>query len=106
MFQNPEDSLALQIAPTIKHQARAIFSLLQRYNWTQFSVVTTRAPGHQELVGTLKGFARYSQERARVTVAQNGKNKSALQDIIIIIIIFPTSRQTRQDTIDLPTRLQ
>ncbi|KAL8576689.1 hypothetical protein ACOMHN_025164 [Nucella lapillus] len=81
---NPEDLLALQIAPTIQHQARAIFSLLQRYNWTQFTVVTTQVAGYQQFLATLKSMARDTQRKARVTVSGHGqKSFSVLQEVLI-----------------------
>ena len=75
IFQNPEDSLALQIAPTIQHQARAIFSLLQRYNWTQFSVVTTQVAGYQQFLATLNTIAKHSQRHAKITVSGTSKKR-------------------------------
>ena len=74
-FQHPEDSLALQIAPTIQHQARAIFSLLQRYNWTQFSVVTTQVAGYQQFLASLQTIARHSQKNARITVSGTNRKR-------------------------------
>jgi len=36
----------LQLAPTIRHQCAAILSLLRRYGWRSFSVVTGKIAGH------------------------------------------------------------
>ncbi|XP_076437124.1 glutamate receptor ionotropic, NMDA 2B-like [Babylonia areolata] len=84
MTRNPEDLLALQIAPTIQHQARAIFSLLQRYNWTQFTVVTTQVAGYQQFLATLKSMAQHTQRHAKVTVSGHGqKSFSMLQEVLI-----------------------
>ena len=44
--QGTAESLQLQLAPTIKHQARAILSLLGRYGWHTFSIVTGEIAGH------------------------------------------------------------
>ena len=48
--QGTADSLQLQLAPTIKHQARAILSLLERYGWHTFSIVTGEIAGHRNFV--------------------------------------------------------
>ena len=45
--QGTAESLQLQLAPTIKHQARAILSLLERYGWHTFSIVTGQIAGHR-----------------------------------------------------------
>ena len=39
-------SVQLQLAPTIRHQALAMMSLLHRYDWHSFTVVTSRIGGH------------------------------------------------------------
>ena len=48
--QGTAESLQLQLAPTIKHQARAILSLLDRYGWHTFSIVTGQIAGHRNFV--------------------------------------------------------
>ena len=45
--QGTGESLQLQLAPTIKHQARAILTLLERYGWHTFSIVTSEIAGHR-----------------------------------------------------------
>ena len=45
--QGTGESLQLQLAPTIKHQARAILTLLERYGWHTFSIVTGQIAGHR-----------------------------------------------------------
>lgn len=39
------EQLVLQLAPTIYHECKAIFLLMERYNWTEFSLVTTKEIG-------------------------------------------------------------
>ena len=48
--QGTAESLQLQLAPTIKHQARAILSLLERYGWHTFSIVTGQIAGHRNFI--------------------------------------------------------
>ena len=37
----------LQLAPTLKHQARAIMSIMDRYGWQIFSIITGKIAGHR-----------------------------------------------------------
>ena len=46
-FEQGGASLQIQLAPTMKHQARAIISLLERYGWHTFSIVTGTIAGHR-----------------------------------------------------------
>ena len=41
------DRLQIQLAPTIKHQVAAMLTLLQRYGWNYFSIVTGMIAGHR-----------------------------------------------------------
>ena len=41
------DRLQMQLAPTIKHQVAAMLTLLQRYGWNYFSIVTGTIAGHR-----------------------------------------------------------
>ena len=52
--QGTAESLQLQLAPTIKHQARAILSLLERYEWHTFSIVTGQIAGHRNFIQVKK----------------------------------------------------
>ncbi|XP_076458546.1 glutamate receptor ionotropic, NMDA 2B-like [Babylonia areolata] len=82
--KDPRESLALQIAPTIQHQARAIFSLLQRYNWTQFSVVTTRVSGHLQFLSELRDITRATHRHSQVTISgRRQKSFKILQEILV-----------------------
>ena len=49
------ESLQLQLAPTIKHQIRAILSLLDRYGWHTFSIVTGQIAGHRNFIQVSQG---------------------------------------------------
>lgn len=40
-MQSNGDSLQLHLAPSIYHECKAIILLMERYNWTEFSIVTT-----------------------------------------------------------------
>ncbi len=46
--------LQLQLAPSIEHQVAAMISILVRYNWRQFSVVTSEIAGHDDFVQSVR----------------------------------------------------
>ena len=45
--------MVLQMAPSIEHQTRAIFSLLLHYEWYSFSVVTGSRAGEVHFVNSV-----------------------------------------------------
>lgn len=47
-------SLRLQLAPTIEHQTAAMLSILERYKWHQFSVVTSPIAGHDDFIQAVR----------------------------------------------------
>ncbi|XP_045171588.2 glutamate receptor ionotropic, NMDA 2B-like [Mercenaria mercenaria] len=44
-LQSDQERLVLQLAPTIYHECEAMILLMERYNWTEFSIVTMRDMG-------------------------------------------------------------
>ncbi|XP_060599941.1 glutamate receptor ionotropic, NMDA 2B-like isoform X2 [Ruditapes philippinarum] len=40
-FEVDEERLVLQLAPAIHHECEAMFLMMERYNWTEFSIVTS-----------------------------------------------------------------
>lgn len=54
MFWNGQrragSNLVLQLAPSASHQASAMLSLLKRYSWRQFTVVTSQVAGHDDFI--------------------------------------------------------
>lgn len=60
--QISENSLVLEMAPRVYHQCEAMITLLDRYNWTDFTILTTEADGYEEFTYSLKVLAkRYSR---------------------------------------------
>ncbi|KAJ8866594.1 hypothetical protein PR048_032454 [Dryococelus australis] len=45
-----QSSLQLQLAPSLEHQTAAMLSILERYKWHQFSVVTSQIAGHDDFI--------------------------------------------------------
>ena len=52
-FQS-QTRLQLQLAPSLEHQVAAMLSILVRYNWQQFSVVTSEIAGHDDFVQAVR----------------------------------------------------
>ncbi|GIY99596.1 glutamate receptor ionotropic, NMDA 2B [Caerostris extrusa] len=57
------DSRILQLAPTVEHQAQVMLSILKRYSWHTFSVVTSQIGGHDDFIRAIRdliqrGFSR------------------------------------------------
>ena len=59
--------LQLQLAPSLEHQVAAMLSILARYNWRQFSVVTSEIAGHDDFIQAVRDRVAYmkSQELFR-----------------------------------------
>ena len=49
IFQSDTNKLVLQIAPTIYHECKAMVLIMERYNWTEFSIITTQQAGQDFL---------------------------------------------------------
>ncbi|XP_059618480.1 glutamate receptor ionotropic, NMDA 2B [Phlebotomus argentipes] len=49
-----QSTLQLQLAPSIEHQSAAMLSILERYKWHQFSVVTSQIAGHDDFVQAVR----------------------------------------------------
>lgn len=48
------DSHVLQMAPSVKHQSAAMLSILRRYDWFRFSIVTSQIGGHDDFVRAVR----------------------------------------------------
>ena len=59
--------LQLQLAPSLEHQVAAMLAILARYNWQQFSIVTSEIAGHDDFVQAVRDrvFLMKSQESFR-----------------------------------------
>lgn len=53
--------MVLQLAPSIHHQAAAMISILTRYNWHQFAIVTSQIAGHDDFVQAVRDRVQESQ---------------------------------------------
>ncbi|XP_064639795.1 glutamate receptor ionotropic, NMDA 2B-like isoform X2 [Lineus longissimus] len=49
-----EDSLVVEISPSMSHQALAMLSIFQRYKWKAFSIIVTNRVGHDQFINTMR----------------------------------------------------
>lgn len=56
-------SLQLQLAPSLEHQTAAMLSILERYKWHQFSVVTSQIAGHDDFIQAVRERVADMQDR-------------------------------------------
>ncbi|KAI5645388.1 ligated ion channel l-glutamate- and glycine-binding site domain-containing protein [Phthorimaea operculella] len=61
-------SLRLQLAPSIEHQTAAMLSILERYKWHQFSVVTSAIAGHDDFIQAVRERVSALQDRFKFTI--------------------------------------
>lgn len=55
--------MQVQLAPSIEHQAAAMLSILERYKWHQFSIVTSQIAGHDDFVQAVRERVNEMQVR-------------------------------------------
>nr|XP_042903924.1 glutamate receptor ionotropic, NMDA 2B-like [Parasteatoda tepidariorum] len=56
--QRVSDSRILQLAPTVEHQAQVMLSILRRYSWHTFAVVTSRIGGHDNFIRAIRDLTQ------------------------------------------------
>ncbi|KAG8225213.1 hypothetical protein J437_LFUL012688 [Ladona fulva] len=75
IFKNRDDShrasqssLQLQLAPSLEHQTAAMLSILERYKWHQFSIVTSQIAGHDDFVQAIRERILEMQDVFKFTI--------------------------------------
>ncbi|XP_067004151.1 glutamate receptor ionotropic, NMDA 2B [Anabrus simplex] len=63
-----QSSLQLQLAPSLEHQTAAMLSILERYKWHQFSVVTSQIAGHDDFIQAVRERITELQDRFKFTI--------------------------------------
>lgn len=63
-----QSRLQVQLAPSIEHQAAAMLSILERYKWHQFSIVTSQIAGHDDFVQAVRERVNAMQEHFKFTI--------------------------------------
>ncbi|XP_066901642.1 glutamate receptor ionotropic, NMDA 2B isoform X2 [Halyomorpha halys] len=63
-----QSSLQLQLAPSLEHQTAAMLSILERYKWHRFSVVTSQIAGHDDFIQAIRERITEVQDRFKFTI--------------------------------------
>ncbi|XP_054012275.1 glutamate receptor ionotropic, NMDA 2B isoform X1 [Hylaeus anthracinus] len=63
-----QSNLQLQLAPSLEHQTAAMLSILERYKWHQFSVVTSQIAGHDDFVQAVRERISDMQDTFKFTI--------------------------------------
>lgn len=61
-----QSSLQLQLAPSLEHQTAAMLSILERYKWHQFSVVTSLIAGHDDFIQAVRERVSAMQVKKKI----------------------------------------
>jgi hypothetical protein len=65
LYFQSQARLQLQLAPSLEHQVAAMLSILARYNWRQFSVVTSEIAGHDDFVQAVRDRVAFMKSQDR-----------------------------------------
>ncbi|KAK2190152.1 hypothetical protein NP493_86g05020 [Ridgeia piscesae] len=90
VIQPTDGSLLLQMSPTIRHQVRAMFSILRRYNWKHFCVVTGETLGRNYFINVLRSLVDRSDgwfnllSTIQVTTRDTSHLRTQLQEIVSV----------------------
>ncbi|KAG8291357.1 Glutamate receptor ionotropic, NMDA 2B [Homalodisca vitripennis] len=68
-----QSSLQLQLAPSLEHQTAAMLSILERYKWHRFSIVTSQIAGHDDFIQAIRERISDMQDRFKLTAATLGE---------------------------------
>ncbi|KAJ6638651.1 Glutamate receptor ionotropic, NMDA 2B [Pseudolycoriella hygida] len=63
-----QSTMQVQLAPSIEHQSAAMLSILERYKWHQFSIVTSQIAGHDDFVQAVRERVNDVQEHFKFTI--------------------------------------
>ncbi|XP_033340273.1 glutamate ionotropic receptor NMDA type subunit 2 isoform X9 [Megalopta genalis] len=63
-----QSNLQLQLAPSLEHQTAAMLSILERYKWHQFSLVTSQIAGHDDFVQAIRERISDMQDTFKFTI--------------------------------------
>ncbi|CAB4054253.1 GRIN2B [Lepeophtheirus salmonis] len=94
------DSLRLQLAPTIKHQASAIITLLERYEWYKILIVTGKIAGHRNFKQVMRELIIETPENQRHIIILDMLTLTNASDIALaartdarVFVLYSTRRE-------------
>lgn len=60
-----KDQKVLQFAPTVYHQAKAMLQLMEFFNWTHFTIVSSTHTNHFDFISAVKDLVNEKNEQAK-----------------------------------------
>ncbi|KAL1129034.1 hypothetical protein AAG570_013566 [Ranatra chinensis] len=78
VFRASQSSLQLQLAPSLEHQTAAMLSILERYKWHRFSVVTSQIAGHDDFIQAIRERITEVQDRFKKSFGASERRSSNL----------------------------
>ncbi|XP_015178931.1 PREDICTED: glutamate receptor ionotropic, NMDA 2B isoform X4 [Polistes dominula] len=63
-----QSNLQLQLAPSLEHQTAAMLSIMERYKWHQFSIVTSQIAGHDDFIQAIRERISEMQDRFKFNI--------------------------------------
>ncbi|XP_021929353.1 glutamate receptor ionotropic, NMDA 2B-like [Zootermopsis nevadensis] len=104
-------TLQLQMAPSLEHQTAAMLSILERYKWHQFSVVTSQIAGHDDFIQAVRERVMQIQSHFKMSivstlVVSNATDLSQLANTEARIILLYSTREEARDILTEATRLK
>nr|QPZ88974.1 ionotropic receptor 10 [Diaphorina citri] len=94
-----QSSLQLQLAPSLEHQTAAMLSILERYKWHQFSIVTSQIAGHDDFIQAVRERISYMTDRFKFTLinAVLFTKASDLEDLVHsesrVVLLYATREE-------------
>ncbi|XP_044019132.1 glutamate receptor ionotropic, NMDA 2B isoform X3 [Aphidius gifuensis] len=79
-----QSSLQLQLAPSLEHQTAAMLSILERYKWHQFSIVTSQIAGHDDFIQAVRERITEMQDTFKFTLL-NSVLVTKFQDLMELV---------------------
>ncbi|XP_023326378.1 glutamate receptor ionotropic, NMDA 2B isoform X2 [Eurytemora carolleeae] len=98
-----QSRLRVQLAPSLEHQVEAMLALLIRYNWQQFSVVTSDIAGHDDFIQAVRDKVVYFRDKmnfkffvqAEVKVNSQEDMNTLTNAETRIILLYSTKEEAR-----------
>ncbi|XP_022651522.1 glutamate receptor ionotropic, NMDA 2B-like isoform X2 [Varroa destructor] len=101
------DAHILGLSPSVDHQVNSIFDFLDRYQWTQFAIITTQLAGHENFIRAIREKVFHKQHKysliAAHTLPRGGdadKYFNLLQELadgeVRVIVLFCGTEDARE----------
>ncbi|XP_076345196.1 glutamate receptor ionotropic, NMDA 2B-like [Tachypleus tridentatus] len=102
--QQVSDSLILQLASSVKHQSAAMLSIMKRYLWHHFSILTTMIGGHDDFIRAVRNHVLdstdFKYDIVDVVVIKKKKRREIAEEIaflkhneVRVILLYSTKEE-------------